>query len=88
MIGVARHTVRSEAQDDLRAMHPDRLDYPTDEVVEVGPVELALGVVEHPHDAHAEDGDRAPQLVLAHRVEIAPGDRTVLEVAVLAAGGR
>ena len=67
-------------------MHADRLDDPPDEMVEVDPVELALGVVEHPDHADAEDGDRSAQLVLADGVEVAPVDLAELEVAVLAAG--
>ena len=85
MIGVAGHAVRPEAEDDVRPVHADRLDDPAHELVEIGSVELALRVVEHAHDAHAEDGNRPTQLVLAHGVEVAPGDRVQLDIAVLAA---
>jgi hypothetical protein len=53
------------------------------EVVEIRAVELALGVVEHPHDPDAEDGHAPTQLVLADGVEVPPVHLAELEVAVL-----
>ena len=85
VVGVAGDPVGTEAQDHLGPMHANRLDDPADEVVEVRSIEIALGVVEHPHHADAEDGDAPAQLVLADGVEVAPVDLAELEVAVLAA---
>ena len=59
-------------------MHADRLDDPAHQLVEVRPIEVALRVVEHAHHAHAEQRHRAPQLVLADRVDVPPVDRVRL----------
>ncbi len=88
MIGVAGHAIGPEGEDHLRPMHADRLDDTADEPVEIGLRQVTLAVVEHAQDAHAQEGDRASQLVLPHRVEVAPHDRVVLHVAILAARSR